>query len=46
MTWLTLNCKLKLEFHFTLVVIDTNNWYHATTVEPGEISITIGSEYD
>ena len=29
-----------------IVVIDTNNWYHATTVEPGEISITIGSEYD
>lgn len=29
-----------------IVVIDTNQWYHATTVEPGEISITIGSEYD
>lgn len=37
---------IKFEFCLVLVVIDTNNWYHATTVEPGEISITIGSEYD
>ena len=29
-----------------LVVLDTNQWYHATYIHPGEISITIGSEYD
>ena len=29
-----------------LVVIDTNQWYHATYIHPGEVSITIGSEYD
>ena len=28
------------------VVIDTNQWYHATYSHPGEISITIGSEFD
>lgn len=29
-----------------IFVIDTNQWYHATYIHPGEISITIGSEYD
>ncbi|XP_064478941.1 uncharacterized protein LOC135392170 [Ornithodoros turicata] len=29
-----------------MVMINTNKWYHGTWVEPGEISITIGSEYD
>ncbi|XP_070579668.1 uncharacterized protein [Ptychodera flava] len=29
-----------------IIVIDTNIWYHATRISPGEISITIGSEYD
>ncbi|XP_050393957.1 uncharacterized protein LOC126811934 [Patella vulgata] len=29
-----------------IFVVDTNMWYHATFVHPGEISITIGSEYD
>lgn len=29
-----------------IIVIDTNQWYHATYIHPGEISITIGSEYD
>lgn len=28
------------------VVLDTNKWYHKTIVMPGEISITIGAEYD
>lgn len=29
-----------------IVFIDTNQWYHDTFIEPGEMSITIGSEYD
>lgn len=29
-----------------IFVIDTNVWYHSTFIHPGEISITIGSEYD
>ncbi|XP_041362574.1 bifunctional arginine demethylase and lysyl-hydroxylase PSR-like [Gigantopelta aegis] len=29
-----------------IFVFDSNEWYHATFVEPGELSITIGSEYD
>ncbi|WAQ96131.1 hypothetical protein MAR_028821 [Mya arenaria] len=29
-----------------VLVIDTNQWYHATHIHQGEISITIGSEYD
>ncbi|KAK3090225.1 hypothetical protein FSP39_010199 [Pinctada imbricata] len=29
-----------------IIVLDTNQWYHATFIHPGEISITIGSEYD
>ncbi|XP_052265725.1 uncharacterized protein LOC127868144 isoform X1 [Dreissena polymorpha] len=29
-----------------IFVFDSNLWYHSTKVEPGEISITIGSEYD
>ncbi|CAB3374486.1 Hypothetical predicted protein [Cloeon dipterum] len=28
-----------------IVLIDTNQWYHDTFVNPGELSITIGSEY-
>ena len=28
------------------VIVDTNQWYHKTTILPGDISITIGSEYD
>uniref|UniRef100_K1QFK1 Uncharacterized protein n=1 Tax=Magallana gigas TaxID=29159 RepID=K1QFK1_MAGGI len=28
------------------LVLDTNQWYHATYIHPGEISITIGSEYN
>lgn len=31
---------------FFPVVLDTNKWYHKTIVMPGEISITIGAEYD
>lgn len=29
-----------------IIVVDTNQWYHATFIHPGEVSITIGSEYD
>ncbi|XP_045211642.2 uncharacterized protein LOC123563114 isoform X1 [Mercenaria mercenaria] len=29
-----------------IFVIDTNIWYHSTFIHPGDISITIGSEYD
>lgn len=36
----------KLTQYLFSVVIDTNQWYHATYIHPGEISITIGSEYD
>ncbi|EDS39638.1 conserved hypothetical protein [Culex quinquefasciatus] len=27
-------------------VLDTNKWYHKTNVLSGEISITVGAEYD
>ncbi|KAG7307737.1 hypothetical protein JYU34_006308 [Plutella xylostella] len=29
-----------------ILVVDTNRWYHRTNVLPGDISITIGAEYD
>ncbi|KAJ8979112.1 hypothetical protein NQ317_014124 [Molorchus minor] len=29
-----------------IIVIDTNRWYHQTSIMPGDISITIGSEFD
>ena len=29
-----------------ILVVDTNYWYHGTYVYPGDMSITIGSEYD
>uniref|UniRef100_A0A1B0EZ43 Putative phosphatidylserine-specific receptor ptdserr n=1 Tax=Lutzomyia longipalpis TaxID=7200 RepID=A0A1B0EZ43_LUTLO len=29
-----------------IIVLDTNRWYHQTNVLPGEVSITIGAEYD
>ncbi|XP_039965930.1 uncharacterized protein LOC126757515 [Bactrocera neohumeralis] len=29
-----------------IIVLDTNKWYHQTFVQPGEISLTIGAEYD
>ncbi|KAL3287136.1 hypothetical protein HHI36_001616 [Cryptolaemus montrouzieri] len=29
-----------------LIMLDTNVWYHKTTILPGEISITIGTEFD
>uniref|UniRef100_A0A1I8GHS9 Cupin_8 domain-containing protein n=1 Tax=Macrostomum lignano TaxID=282301 RepID=A0A1I8GHS9_9PLAT len=29
-----------------IINIDTNRWYHATYVYPGDFSVTIGSEYD
>ena len=33
-------------FYFS-VVLDTNQWYHSTKIVPtGELSITIGAEYD
>ncbi|XP_030847411.1 uncharacterized protein LOC591669 [Strongylocentrotus purpuratus] len=30
----------------SVIVVDTNRWYHKTDIHPGGISITIGSEYD
>ena len=32
-------------FYFS-VVIDSNQWYHAMSIHPEEISITIGLEFD
>ncbi|CAH0407209.1 unnamed protein product [Chilo suppressalis] len=29
-----------------ILVVDTNRWYHKTNVLPGDLSITIGAEYD
>ena len=29
-----------------LVVVDTNKWFHGTYIHPGNLSVTIGSEYD
>lgn len=29
-----------------IIVVDTNQWYHSTVILPGNISISIGSEYD
>ncbi|RZC35771.1 bifunctional arginine demethylase and lysyl-hydroxylase JMJD6, partial [Asbolus verrucosus] len=29
-----------------IIVVDTNRWYHQTFILPGDISITIGSEFD
>ncbi|XP_038223070.1 uncharacterized protein LOC119840502 [Zerene cesonia] len=29
-----------------ILVVDTNRWYHKTNVLPGDISITIGAEFD
>lgn len=29
-----------------IIFVDTNQWYHTTYIHEGELSITIGSEYD
>lgn len=29
-----------------VLVVDTNQWFHTTKVMPGDLSITIGAEYD
>ena len=29
-----------------IIVVDTNVWYHATTVLPGPLSLVITNEYD
>lgn len=29
-----------------VIVLDTNVWYHSTVIQPGDMSITIGSEFD
>ncbi|ELT90614.1 hypothetical protein CAPTEDRAFT_101331 [Capitella teleta] len=29
-----------------IIVVDTNQWYHSTFIHDGNVSITIGSEYD
>ncbi|XP_044747446.1 F-box protein At5g06550 [Coccinella septempunctata] len=45
-------CTLKCKSHVILVepgdiiVLDTNKWYHETNILPGEVSITIGAEFD
>ncbi|KAK3755907.1 hypothetical protein QZH41_019433 [Actinostola sp. cb2023] len=38
----------QLNYCITLrqVIVDTNQWFHKTEVLPGDISITIGAEYD
>ena len=28
------------------VIIDTNRWFHQTDIQEGQMSVTIGSEYD
>ena len=33
-------------FLFFIVVVDTNQWFHSTYVHPGNVSITVGAEYD
>lgn len=33
-------------FSCCVVIVDTNQWFHKTEVLPGDISITIGAEYD
>ena len=40
------NWWLNESFSIVPVVVDTNIWYHKTTVVSDETSITIGSEYD
>lgn len=43
----TLIIRIKPTLRFCVsVVVDTNRWYHKTNVLPGDISITIGAEYD
>lgn len=29
-----------------ILIADTNRWYHSTFIHPGDLAITIGSEYD
>lgn len=46
--WISFYSFLIFSFSFDhfLVVLDTNKWYHMTEVLEGELSITIGAEYD
>ena len=47
-----LECRYACRSHYVtvrpgdIIVLDTNIWYHATFIEPGDMSITIGSEFD
>lgn len=38
-------CDMMQLLYMVTVVLDTNKWYHQTEILPGNISITIGSEY-
>ncbi|XP_019644361.1 PREDICTED: bifunctional arginine demethylase and lysyl-hydroxylase JMJD6-like [Branchiostoma belcheri] len=29
-----------------IIIVDTNQWFHSTYIHPGQLSLTIGSEYD
>jgi len=45
----TLRCTASLSATMEpgdILVVDTNKWFHSTYIHPGELSITIGSEYD
>lgn len=46
-------CELECSKHLNatmepgdILVVDTNKWFHSTYIHPGNISVTIGSEYD
>lgn len=41
-----LDLNAKNQSSLKKVVLDTNKWFHKTTVLPGELSIVIGAEYD
>lgn len=41
-----LNINMNLTCLFVVVVLDTNQWFHATVILGNSISIAIGSEYD
>lgn len=41
-----LNVLEVFSYDFFSVILDTNKWYHQTIVIPGEMSISIGAEYD
>lgn len=44
--YLTISVVSQLLVLSSLVVLDTNKWFHQTDIIGNEMSITIGSEYD